>query len=591
MSDAPRESGEHGGARKRTHRGGAHRGGTHARRGAAPGGGSGRAGRTPGAEIAARRSDPKSERARAMALLLDVERGAFASELLGPHDGRFVRELVLGVQRRRLTLDSVSDAFGSRRTAELDDDVRAALRIGLYQWLFMDGVPPHAVVGETVGALRAAAGAGGSGARSYVNALLRTVQRESHKVPEGEDRGGASPRKRLHRPGRCVIFFSRAVFPDPAADRAAWLAALHSHPVLLVERWLAQAGEEAAVARMEAGNAPAPLVLRPRLPRTDARALAFTLAQQGVATELLVRPGAVTDALAVKPGAERALASRAFRDGLCTVQDPEQMDAAELLAPRAGEVIWDACAAPGGKTAQLAELLEIAEARAAAAAAQRAEPGAPEAEKKADELKEPGEQGLPGRIVATDAREDRLQRIHENVARLALTGVEVGVHELLSGAAPPGRPARGFDAVLLDAPCSNTAVLARRPEARWRLRADSFATLAALQRRLLTAAHAQLAPGGRLVYSVCTHEPEEGVAHGLRATRSPFVWTATHAELGALVAAWERDGLLADAAGSAVAAADSAAGATEASPRGHSRKASPPRTDHTDRTGRTDLEP
>src|SRR6185436_1789155 len=98
--------------------------------------------------------DSRGERARAIALLLDVERGAFASELLGPRDSRFVRELVLGVLRRRLTLDTVCDAFGRRPTAELDDDVRAALRIGLYQALFMDGVPPHAVVGETVGALR-----------------------------------------------------------------------------------------------------------------------------------------------------------------------------------------------------------------------------------------------------------------------------------------------------------------------------------------------------------------------------------------------------------------------------------------------------
>jgi 16S rRNA (cytosine967-C5)-methyltransferase len=103
--------------------------------------------------------------------------------------------------------------------------------------------------------------------------------------------------------------------------------------------------------------------------------------------------------------------------------------------------------------------------------------------------------------------------------------VECAPHDALSGAAPPGRPPQGFDAVLVDAPCSNTAVLARRPEARWRLRPDTFAEMAALQRRLLGAARAHLRPGGRLVYSVCSFEPEEGEAHGLRATRSPLVWT------------------------------------------------------------------
>jgi 16S rRNA (cytosine967-C5)-methyltransferase len=507
-----------------------------------------------------------ADRVRALRLLIEAERGAFVSGLFDARDGSFVRELVLGVLRRRLTLDCVLDAFGRRPLEDLDDDVRAALRLGLYQLLFMDGVPPHAAVAETVGALRASGASSGAAARGYVNAVLRAVQRGSHRVPEHEDRGGASPRKRLHRPGRCVVFFSRPVFPDPepepgtrgaAGARAAWLAAVHSHPPALVERWLAEVGEAAAVARMEAGNAPAPVVLRPRLARAAtpataagarpaAHALAEQLLREGVVTELVPRPGGATDALAVRSGAGRALGSAAFRDGLFVVQDPAQMDAAEILAPRAGEVVWDACAAPGGKTAQLAELLELAE-RAAAAAA-----GAG-----ADEGVGPG----GGRIVATDVSPVRLLNVHEAVARLALPRVEVARHGVLAAGVPPGRPERGFDAILIDAPCSNTAVLARRPEARWRFRTETVLVLAAIQRGVLAAAYRHLAPDGRLVYSVCTHEPEEGAGHGLRATRSPFVWTATHAELGALVAAWKRDGLLAASGASGASAADAEAGA------------------------------
>jgi 16S rRNA (cytosine967-C5)-methyltransferase len=226
---------------------------------------------------------------------------------------------------------------------------------------------------------------------------------------------------------------------------------------------------------------------------------------------VLARGGGPADAVQVAPGAS-PLGGRAFRDGLFSVQDPEQMDAAEILAPRAGEVVWDACAAPGGKAAQLAERLALAGG---------------------------------GRVVATDLREERLARLRENVARLGLQDVQVAQHDALSGAPPPGRPREGFDAILLDAPCSNTAVLARRPEARWRLRAETFAHLAALQRRLLAACAAQLAPHGRVVYSVCTHEPEEGEAHGLLPTRSPFAWTADAALLSGLVARWEAAGLLA----------------------------------------------
>jgi 16S rRNA (cytosine967-C5)-methyltransferase len=457
-------------------------------------------------------------RARAQAILLAVDRGRYASELLDASDPPFVRELVLGTLRRRGTLDAVHDAYSRRRVEELDPPVRAAVRLGLYQYLFMDGIPSHAVAAETVRLLR---GGGGEAAarRGYVNGVLRAVLRESRKLPEADDRGGASPTKRLHRPGRTVTFFSRPVFPDPARDRLGWLAAVHGHPRLLVERWVAQVGEEAAVARMEAGNAPAPLVLRPRAGRLLPEALCERLLKEGVACELLPR-GARAPAVLVRPGRASALATRAFREGLFSVQDPEQMEAAETLAPRQGEVVWDACAAPGGKASQLAELLEVAGG---------------------------------GRVVATDAREERLLRLRENVARLGLGNVEVAAHDALADASPPGRPARGFDAVLLDAPCSNTAVLARRPEARWRLRADTFAWLATQQRRLLAACARHLAPHGRLVYAVCTHEPEEGAAHGLSPTASPCVWMAEAPELAALVARWT-------AAGELAAPEDSASG-------------------------------
>jgi 16S rRNA (cytosine967-C5)-methyltransferase len=436
-----------------------------------------------------------AQRARAVEALVAVERGGLAGEVLTHGDGRFVRELALGSLRRRGTLDCVHAAFGSRALDELDPAVRAAVRVGLYQLLFLDGVPPHAAVAETVGAVHPAA-------RSYVNAVLRSMLRESRRVTEDLDRGGASPTKRLHRPGRAVFFFSRAVFPDPERDRLAWLAAVHSHPRFLVERWVGRMGEAAAVARMEADNQTPPLTLRPRAGRIDAAGLAERLAREGLASSLLTRDGG-PPAVLVAPGAEGLFATRAFQQGLFSVQDAEQMDAAEILAPQEGEVVWDPCAAPGGKATQLAEQLEVA-----------------------------------GRVVATDGDEQRLAPLRENVARLGLANVAIGLHDALADAPPPGAPERGFDALLVDAPCSNTAVLGRRPEVRWRLREETFARLADLQRRLVAGAARRLSSGGRLVYSVCSLEPEETSAHGLRPTRSPLVWTATAAELPGIMARW-----------------------------------------------------
>jgi 16S rRNA (cytosine967-C5)-methyltransferase len=157
-----------------------------------------------------------------------------------------------------------------------------------------------------------------------------------------------------------------------------------------------------------------------------------------------------------------------FAAGELTVQDATSMKVAPLLGPKPGERVLDLCAAPGGKTTHLAELL-----------------------------------GGKGLVVAVDLPE-RLPLVRDAVARLGLPNVElVGA----DGAAVAFR--EPFDAVLLDAHCSNTGVLARRPDVRWRLREADIAACAAFQRRLLENAAGLLRPGGRLVYSTCSLEPEE----------------------------------------------------------------------------------
>ena len=160
-----------------------------------------------------------------------------------------------------------------------------------------------------------------------------------------------------------------------------------------------------------------------------------------------------------------------YADGWFSVQDESAMHVAAALAPEPGEVVLDLCAAPGGKTTHLAELMRDT-----------------------------------GRIVACDVDERRLQTVSTLAQRLGLTIIETCCLADEHGADVPSGP---FDRALVDVPCSKTGVLGKRPEARWRLRPDDLRHLVSLQVRLLRLAIQRVRPGGAIVYSTCSIEPEE----------------------------------------------------------------------------------
>jgi 16S rRNA (cytosine967-C5)-methyltransferase len=160
-----------------------------------------------------------------------------------------------------------------------------------------------------------------------------------------------------------------------------------------------------------------------------------------------------------------------YEEGWFTVQDEASMRVATALVPSPGMNVLDLCAAPGGKTTHLAELMHN-----------------------------------QGRIVACDIDDRRLKTVKSLAERLRLTIIE---SRCLPASGEVGEPAGSFDAVLVDVPCSNTGVLGRRPEVRWRLRPDDLTRLVALQVRLLRLAARCVRPGGTVVYSTCSSEPEE----------------------------------------------------------------------------------
>jgi 16S rRNA (cytosine967-C5)-methyltransferase len=390
---------------------------------------------------------------------------------LGPRDRDLAREIAYGTLRRLLTLDHLLEALSDRRLRSLHPRVRAALRVAAYQILFLDRVPAPAAVDHAVEEARRAAGDRAAG---YANAVLRALAREVEGRFEGE--GDADPRRSVPTGDGRHARLSKGRLPDPAKDGAASLALRWSMPRWIVKRWVASLGPERALEALRASAARPGTWLRPLPGRAEA--LRAALSGAGVAVEeegeppaFLVRgAGAVEDL----PG---------FREGLFVVQDPAAARAVDLLAPRPGETVLEIGAGRGGKTVFLAA---------------RVAPG--------------------GMVTAVDRDGKRLALLRETLRRVLPDGE--GVEVVAGDALEPGTlPLGPFDRVLVDAPCSNSGVLARRVEARARLEPRDLETLAALGRRLLEAALERLRPGGTAVHAVCSLEPEEGPDTVRRAIR------------------------------------------------------------------------
>lgn len=232
-------------------------------------------------------------------------------------------------------------------------------------------------------------------------------------------------------------------------------AELHSHPDWLFKRWRKHYGLDQAIALMEWNQEPAENFAR--------------------YNPLCGQPCPLENPLTNVPGffqIEGAVPMKLIREGVIYMQDPATRHSVEMLAPQPGETILDACAAPGGKAAMIAAAMNN-----------------------------------QGTLVATDSNEKRLPRLEENLKNLHIRCAEISQHDWLEPA--PDKWKGFFDGILLDVPCSNTGVLRRRVDARWRMQPKDLSDLPVIQRRILENALPCLKQGGRLVYSTCSIEPEE----------------------------------------------------------------------------------
>jgi 16S rRNA (cytosine967-C5)-methyltransferase len=285
-----------------------------------------------------------------------------------------------------------------------------------------------------------------------------------------ERRGSEPASDALPLEGGEYRLLARPVFPDPAASPADYLAAAFSLPRWLVQRWLARHAPEECYRLGFWFAGPGPLTLRCNPLRTSREVLLAALADAGLSAE----PGEHPQAVRLQGHAPvRELPG--YGEGWFCVQDESAMRVASALSPRPGDHVLDLCSAPGGKSTHLAELMQDR-----------------------------------GEVLVCDVSAERLETVKSLAGRLGLTCIEACV---LDGGQEEERLLPGpFDATLVDVPCSNTGVLGRRPEVRWRLRPGDIQELVRVQARLLKLAAGRVREGGAVVYSTCSIEEEENGA-------------------------------------------------------------------------------
>lgn len=261
----------------------------------------------------------------------------------------------------------------------------------------------------------------------------------------------------------------KAAYPDREREPVSHLALKYYHPEWLVARWLERLGEEECEALCRADNATPPLSIRTNTLKTGRDDLMTRLAAEGVSAE-----ASAWTPEGIVCREHPALASLgSLREGLFQVQDESSMLVAHAVGPQPGEFVIDACGAPGGKSTHLAALMRNR-----------------------------------GRVLSTDLYDHKLKLTAENAARLGITIIETRVYD----AARLGEEFAGqADRVLVDAPCSGLGVLRRKPDSRWRKTESMLRELPKLQAAVLSGAAGCVRPGGTLVYSTCTTEPEENV--------------------------------------------------------------------------------
>lgn len=362
-----------------------------------------------------------------------ASRGDYFAPLKGS-DRALAELLVSGTTKWLRLIDEVVASHSNRSLLSLDPRVLWAMRLGVFQLLFL-GIPPHASVSTTVDLLSH------RGERAYVNGVLRAADRLRGHVE----------------------------LPGVDEDPVGYASCRFSYPEWIARLFIERFGLEKGLKLCEFGNRVPPITLRVNNLRTSVESLIQRFRSQGVDAE----PGPVPGSVTLLKGI-RVTSLPGFEEGEFVVQDASAIVVSLVVGARPGEAVWDACAAPGGKTTHLAEMMEGT-----------------------------------GTLVATDIDASRAAMVREALGRAGFSFGHV-LQKDASEPSPEGGPFRqGFDRILLDAPCSGLGVMRRNPDLRWMRRESDILPMSHRQSKLLRSVKRHLRRGGVLVYSTCTLTREE----------------------------------------------------------------------------------
>jgi len=363
--------------------------------------------------------------------MLEIE---FKQNELQGNDKALLYEIVHGVIRNLGRIDWVLTGFYKGQFSKCIPNVKNAMRVALYQILFLDKVPDYAAVNEAVEFVKKLQG---ENSANLTNAVLRNIIRNKNGIR----------------------------YPDREEDLVNYLSAYYSHPTWLVKRWLKRYGEEFTENLLKANNNKPKMYLRVNNLKTNKEELKSLLDSVGL---VYYDSKFIPDFIQLR-NLTNITDWEYFKNGYFTIQDESTAFSCYLLDVNPSHRVLDLFAAPGGKTSLLADLMHN-----------------------------------EGEIIAIDKYESRLKILEKNLERLGVKNVK-----LIEADALEYDDEEKFDKILLDVPCSGLGTLTKKPDIKWRRDIGDIRKLSELQPKLLQKGASLLKPGGELVYSTCTIEPEE----------------------------------------------------------------------------------
>mgnify|MGYP000463493810 FL=1 len=367
---------------------------------------------------------------------------------LEPVDKAFASELVYGVLTWKITLDEIIKMYSSIKIKKISPWILNILRTGIYQIVFLDKVPESAAVNESV---KLAKQYGHEASSKFVNAILRKIEKnEMEKL--------------------LAYIATKPILEDEI------ISIVTSHPLWMVDELLKEYDKKFVTELLNANNITPEITLRSNRLKTTRDELYKLL----LLKKIDCKKGNLEDSIKVRKMSD-------FKGKLFTVQDEAAQLACLKLAPEAGEVVLDACSAPGGKTTYLAEIMEN-----------------------------------KGKIEAWDIHPHRVRLVEEAAKKLDIDIIHATVHD--ATIVMPNYKEK-FDKILLDVPCSGLGVIRKKPDIKWTRQPEDFEELMSVQEKILDTCSEYLKSGGRMVYSTCTvlkRENEEQIERFLL-THSDFM--------------------------------------------------------------------